>query len=174
MKRYFTQFILIFAVVFSLLSTGCPPKAQVQKTVRDFKVKSAELSVYGTKLIAAFGDAYRAGEITKEQLQTLNRGTGAFVDGVGVYRTAITQAEAIVNSGQPLPANTLSALSTILNDQVIAAFFDILVRVGGMSLAQSETVKAIISGIRLTILAISGAFSDARQLIRHQEALSWT
>ena len=169
MKKLFTQFVLIFAVIFSLLSTGCPPKAQVEKTVRDFKVKSAELSVYGTKLISAFGDAYKAGEITKDQLATLNVGTGKFVEAVGIYRAAIAEAEAMVRDGKPWPTGTLDSLQLILNDRVIGAFLDILVKLGTLSIAKSEIVKTTLTAIRLTLLAIHGAFGDARGLMKSGE-----
>lgn len=162
------NFAICFVVILSLLATGCP-KAQALKTVRDLKVKSAQLSVYGTKLITAFGDANVAGEITREQLAGLNVGSKAFVEAVGIYREAIANAERIVSSGQSLPAGTLDRLNAILNDQVIAAFFDVLAKVGVLSIARSEIVKTTISAIRLTILAIRGAFSDARDLIHLQE-----
>lgn len=163
MKKLFTQFASIFLLVFALLCTGCP-KEQVQKNVRDFKEKSATLSVYGEKLITAFGNAFKDGDISKEQLAKLNIGTGAFTKGVGVFREAIAAAETIVKSGQPLPAGTLQNLNAILNEQVIDAFFDILVKLGALSIAQSEVVKTAISTIRLTILAISGALSSALQI----------
>lgn len=172
MKNLPLKFVGIFVIVFAMFTAGCPNKQQAQKTIRDFKVKSAELSVYGTKLIQAFGDSYRDGLITQDQLRTINQGTGVFVQAVGVYRQAIAQAEAIVNSGQPLPANTLDTLQRILNDQVIDAFFDILVRVGGLSIAKSEAVKAAITAIKLTILAIQGAFPGARGLLNNHNAQS--
>lgn len=171
MKKLFTQFVLIFAVIFSLLSTGCPSKTEVAKTVRDFKVKSAELSVYGGKLVTAFGDAYKAGEITREQLATLNVGTNKFVVAVGIYRAAIAEVETIVRDGKTWPTGTLDRLQLILNDGVIGTFLDILVRLGTLSIAKSEIVKTTLTAIRITLLAISGAFGNARDLMNQPEII---
>lgn len=152
-----TRFILIFIVTFGLLSTGCPKAPQ---SIRDFKEKSAQLSVYGEHLIKAFGDAEVAGEITKEQLGTLNKATGAYVKAVGVYRAAIAEAEQVLASGKTLPAGTITHLTSILNDQVVAAFFDILTSLHFMTESQAQLFETFISGLRLTILALQGAFSE--------------
>lgn len=155
MKKLFVSLL----IVYSLLITACP---KGERTVRELREKSAELSVYGNKLVTAIGDAYRAGEISQDQLRTLNTATGAFVTGLGVYRDAVATAERTVRESGNVPAGTIQTLERVLDDRVIAAFFEVMAKIGVMPLANSEAIKAIISGIRLTILAISSAFSDAR------------
>ena len=154
------NFLIIFCLVFSLLTAGCP---KGDKTIRELREKSAEMSIYGEKLVAAVGDAYRAGEISQEQLRQINVVTGAFVRGLGVYREAVSRTEQIIKNGEPLPRDALGVLNRLLDAQVVAAFFDVLVKIGGMPLANSVAIQAILSGIRLTILALQSAFSDARQ-----------
>lgn len=165
MKKIFGCLIIIY----SLLLFGCP---KGEKTVRELREKSAELSVYGTKIVRAFGAAFDAGEITQAQLCQLNVATGAFTEGLGAYRDALAVAERVVKEQGDIPAGTIQMLEKVLDDRVIAAFFDILIKVGAMPISQSEVIKTIISGIRLTILAIRGAFSDARRQLNLPEVKS--
>lgn len=153
-------------MIWTLVLTGCP---KGEKTVRQLREKSAELSVYGNKIVTAFGDAYRAGEITQDQLRTLNVATGAFTTALGAYRDALTAAERVVKESGEVPPSTIQMLEKVLDDQVIVAFFEILAKVGVLPLAQSEVIKTILSGIRLTILSIRGAFSDARKQLNLPE-----
>lgn len=161
LKFNLTLFILA-SVIFTF--TGCD-KSKTQKSIRDFREKSAELSTYGGKLTKAFGDAYKAGEITQEQLAALNVATGAFTTGVGFYREAVAEAERVFKETGELPVSTINALSKIVNDRLIAAFFDVLVKVGVLPVAQSEVVKTVISSIRLLLLAIQAAIADVRNLV---------
>lgn len=157
---YPLKVVLIVAIlIWSLVMTGCP---KGQKTVRTMKEKSAEMSIYGAKLVTAFGDAYRAREITQGQLAQLNVATKAFTIGLGAYRTAIAELERQVEANPTLPAGALDRLQVIFNDQVVATFFQILAAVGVVSLDKSQIIQTIISSIRLTILAIQGAFSEVR------------
>lgn len=158
--------LIVMIVASAVFMTGCP---KGQRTVRQLREKSAELAVYGTKIVTAFGDAYRAGEITQDQLRTLNTATGAFTTGLGAYRDALAEAERIVRESGEVPAGTIQTLERVLDDRVIAAFFDILAKVGVLPLSQSEVIKTILSGIRLTILSIRGAFSDARKQLNLPE-----
>jgi hypothetical protein len=162
------NFAVLFVVIFSLLTLGCD-HAKAEKTIRDFEENGAKLSTYGTKLITAFGDAEQAGEITRDQLKELNAGTRAFVNGVGLYRTAIADAKTAIASGQPLPPDTLGKLDALLASQVIDTFLGLLVKVGALPLAQSQLVQTAITGIRLTILAIKAAVADAHALLNATE-----
>jgi hypothetical protein len=162
MKKIFIACLMIWTLVL----TGCP---KGEKTVRQLREKSAELSVYGARITTAFGDAFRAGEITQDQLRQLNTLTGAFTTSIGAYRDALTAAEQVVKESGEVPPSTIQMLEKVLDDRVIAAFFDILAKVGALPISQSEVIKTIISGIRLTILAIRGAFSDARKQLNLPE-----
>ena len=146
-----------------MLTTGCPKAA---KTVRDLRVKSAELSTYAGKLCAAFGEAFTAGEINRAQLMELNNGCKVFASALGAYRDAVAEAERVVAGGGTLPTDTIGVLKTILDDRVISAFFDIMVKVGLMPIAQSTVVQTVISSIRLTILALQGLFAEAQNQLR--------
>lgn len=161
--KIITKSIAMFLIWVTVLTfTGCP---KGEKTVRQLRTNSTQLSVYGAKLVTAFGDAFKAGEITREQLAALNVPTGAFTIGLGVYREAVAEAERVIKSGQTLPTGTIATLERILDDRVIATFFDVLAKVGALPLERSEVIKTIISSIRLTILALRGAFSRANELM---------
>lgn len=160
MKKLLTSLLIIASIVL----TGCP---KGEKTVRQLREKSAEMSIYGTKLITAFGEAYKAGEITQDQLRTLNTATGAFVTGVGIYREALAEAERQVKAGEA-PKDVLGRVDRILDAQVIATFFKILERIAGLSVERSAAIQAILSAARVAILAIKNAVSEAEQFIREE------
>lgn len=148
--------VIILSFVFSM--TACGP----EKTVKAFKVKSAELSVYGGKLVTAFGDAYVAGEITREQLAELNKVSATFIKGLGVYRDAVAAAEKIVRSGQPLPRDTFGILDRLFAAEVVAAFTAIAVKVGVLTIGTSDKVKELIGGIQILLLAIKALVAETK------------
>ena len=161
------KLLIIFILIFSLFTAGCP---KGQKSVRKARELSAQMQIYGIKLIEANIASFKANEITQNQLAELNKGTALYVKAIDVYRAAIREAETIVNSGKPLPAGTLNQISVILNSQVVEAFFDIMERLKIIPGAMSETVKNILAGIRLTILALQGVFAELIQMEKEQ----WT
>lgn len=167
MKYPLKTFIGTLIVLSSLILAGCP---KGERTVRQLREKSAEMSTYGTQIVKAFGDAYEEGEISQDQLRTLNVATGAFVTGIGVYRDALAEAERLVRNGDTLPPDTIGKIERILDAQVIATFFKILERVAGLPIERSQVIQGIISGIRITILALKNAFGQARQLVSQDTA----
>lgn len=155
-KHFIGTLFVLASLVFGL--TGCP---KAEKTVRTAREKSAEIAVYGEKLIQANIDAFKAGEISQATLADLNKVTRVFVDGVGHYRSAIAAAELAVKNGTG-DQSTVDTLYNVFDEKVVAAFFAILEKFSVLSGPHVETAKTIIAAIRLTIRAIQGAFSDAR------------
>lgn len=160
MKRILSMILaLVVVMTFSLPMMGC---SKAEKTVKTFRTKSAQLAVYGEKITTAIGNAYVAGEISREQLKELNKATGAFTSGLGTYREAVSAAEKIVRSGQPLPRDALGVLDRLFDTEVVAAFTKIAEGVGVLSIGQSEKIKTLLSGARFLILAIKALIADAR------------
>jgi hypothetical protein len=151
-------FLTTLLILASLVLTACP---KGPKTVRDFREKSAELSTYGEKIITAFGDAYQAGEISREQLAAINPVSGAFVKAVGAYRVLVTEAERYVAAGQPIPTDLASKIDRGLLS-VETAFFAVTDIVRPLSAALSERVRAMFSAVRLAIAALKTLLADAR------------
>lgn len=163
MKKYLTL-ILIYAVV--LLSAACP---KVEKTFRTASEQSAKMKIYGIELINANIELKRNGTISAAELRSLNVYTGGFVAGVKIYQQALDEAEKIIKSGQPLPAGTLAKLSVIFSDNVIDAFFGILNGLKIFPNANSLAVRAILSSIRLAILATQNALGESFNVQRMNE-----
>lgn len=159
--RKLLSVLLTFAIVagLTLPMMGCE---KAEKTVRTARVQSAKLAVYGEKITVAFGNAFVAGEISREQLADLNVVTGKFVKGLGMYREAVSAAERIVKSGQPLPRDHLSALDVLFNTEVVAAFTAISTKLGLLTIGQSDKIKTLMNGAQLVILAIKALIADAR------------
>lgn len=155
MPKAFMSSILIVSVLFM---SACPSA----KTLRDFKETSAKMKIYGIKLIQANIDAFKAGEISQADLAKLNAATGGFVEAVKIYDEALKQTEIIVKETKTLPKDALDKLSIIFNEKVVDAFFKILEVLSPN--AQTETIKNIIAGIRLTILAIGAALGEFKQM----------
>lgn len=156
MKKLLTCLLLIYSLVFL---TACP---KAPKNVRDFREKSAQLSVIGTEIIKAFGEGYKAGEISQSQLSTLNAITGPFVKGVGVYRGIVKKAEEYIARGEQIPTDLLSQIERSLHSDVEATFFAITDVFKVLSPAAQERVKAIFSGLRIVIATLKTLIADAR------------
>ena len=154
---------LIFAV---LLSFACDKK----KTLRDFKEASAKMKIYGKDLIQANIDAFKANEISRDDLEKFNRVSRRFVEAVKIYDDALKTAETVMTKNENPPRTTLDKLNIIFEEQVVAEFFRILDTLKILPNANNETIKNIIAGIRLTILAIQAMLADVRI---YQEGLSY-
>lgn len=158
---------LMLLVCFAMTAISC---GKGDKTVRQLKEKSAELTIYARQLSKAFNDGYEAGEITKENLATFGKLDDGFNAGLTVYREAIVAAEQVYKETKTMPTGTLNRIDRILSAEVMSPFFNLVVNLGVMPFAQSEKIQAIIAGIRLTLLTLQNLFSDARdQLVRLEE-----
>lgn len=161
--------LICLIVVAALFLAGCP---KAKNTYRSAKEASAKIQIYGIKLINANMDAFRAGEIDQPTFAELTRLTGRFVDGVEIYRTALAEAEKFLQQNGTIPADTLSRLNFLFNEQVVDAFLAITQKFGVLPEANSELVKTILAGIRLAVLTIADAFSAARAFQLRSE--QWT
>jgi len=151
-------------ILFSLLfNSACPKK--VEKTFRKASEASANLSIYGEKLIQANIDAFKAKEISFETFELLNELTRKFVEGVKIYEKALDEAEKLIkeNGGQA-PVGTLERLSKIFSAEVADKFTAILAKFKLISGEQSEAIKTAVAGINLAILAIREAFAGTRDI----------
>jgi hypothetical protein len=165
--KQLTALSLIF--VFSVMLTACPNR---EKTIRTAREASAQMKIYGVRLIQANIDAFKAGEISRDEFARLNALTGAFIEGVKIYGDALHEIEVIAD-GATIPKATIDKLAAIFDAHVVDKFFAILEKLKITPGANSETVKAIISAIRLTILSIQSAFATAGQL-EHRSEPQWT
>lgn len=157
MKIYQKILTLILFISITFLGTACPSS---QKTIRKATELSAQMQIYGTKLIVANRESFQAQEITLAQFKTLNDGTEFYIKAVDVYRDAVKTAAEVIKNNPDGAKTTLDKLSLLFNDKVVDAFFKILEKLNVIPGANSETVKAIIAGIRLTILAITQLFAE--------------
>lgn len=154
--RIFLSILLIFSI-FTL--TACP---KAEKTIRTFREQSAKMSIYGGKLIDANKDAFQAKEISKELFAGLTDLSGKFRDGLKIYRDSVNDAEIAYKSAGKLPPGVLGKLQVLFNEKVVEAFSNLALKLELVTGTQSETIKSIVASIRLTILAIQGAFSIAK------------
>lgn len=161
MKKILIGIILIYSLVFTM---ACPAK----KTFRELKETSAKMKIYGTNLIQANIDAFRAGEVTQADLTKLNRVTRRFMEAITIYDDAIRAAETVANQTANVPTTTLDKLRIILDEQVVTEFFAVLDILRVLPIANSDKFKSIISGIRLTILAIQATVANVYNLQREQ------
>jgi hypothetical protein len=157
--------LISLIVIGSLFLSGCP-----KKTYRTAKEQSAQIQIYGIKLIEANIAAYKAGELTQAQFAELTTLTGRFRDGVAVYRAILNEAEKQVRETGAVEPPLLNRLESIFTNEVVNAFLAITQKFALLSPVQSETVKNILAGIRLAILAIQGAFAE----VRLQKGEAWT
>ena len=166
MKKIFVCLLVISSLVFM---TACP---KAQKTYRSAKEASAKIQIYGTNLIQANIDAYKAKEISQADFAALNKLTGKFVEGVELYREALKEAEKILASGGTLPGGALDRLNAVFSEKVVDAFLKITEQLGVIPGGSSETIKNIVAGIRLAILTVQEAFASAHAY--EQRSLLWT
>ncbi len=152
------QFLIALIVLGSLILTGCP---KAKKTVREFKEKSAEVTIYARNLNQAFNKAFIDGVITRDELRLYGTVDTAFGKALAAYRAGIEAAEKVVNETGELPKDTILKVDRLL-DSVVTAFLDLTVKLGVMSFAQSETVRTILRGIQMLLLSLKAFVADAR------------
>ena len=150
--------LIALIVIGSLITAGCP---KGQKTVREFKEKSAEVTVYAVKLGEAFNKAFTDGVITREELAIYDSVDRKFGAALKVYREAIVAAEKVVNETGKLPADVILKVDKLL-DVTVNAFLDLTVKLGVMSFAQSETVRTILRAIQMILLSLKTFVAEAK------------
>jgi hypothetical protein len=159
------KLIVIFIVSISRMLTGCP---KGERTIRLAREKSAEMAIYGEKIVQANIDAFKTAEISRELFTELTQLTGKFTVGLGEYRAALSAAEVAIKNGAD-PKSILDQLYGILDDKVVAAFFALLARANVLSGPHAETIRFILASLRLTIRAVQGAFADAQHELGYPE-----
>lgn len=158
--------IAIFLIFAVMALTACP---KANKTLRTLRESSAKLSIYGTNIIHANIEAYKANEISANLFKDLTAFTGRYRDAVKIYRDSLDAAESIYKSTKNLPPGTIEKLSKLL-DAVVSAFTDLTTKLNLVTGSQANTIKNIIASVQLTFLALQGAFSQANQF---REVQSW-
>lgn len=155
---------ITFCLLFSQIACD---KTKAQKTYRTASEQSAKILTYGEGLLQANLDAVNAGKISPETLSKLNNVTNPFVTAITAYEKALDEAEKLIkaNDGK-IPAGLLDNLSDKFQF-VIDAFLAVTKEFNLLG-KHSETVATILTSIRLAILAIQGAFSDARDLMENK------
>ena len=157
--KIITAFLLMYSL---LLLTACPKAETVEKSLRKARESSAQMSIYGTKIVNANVEAYQAKEISPELFKELTVLTGKFSDGLKIYRDALDGAEKIFAQTKNLPSGTVNKLAAVFDEQVVATFLALADKLNLVRGAQAETIKTALASIRLTILALQGAFAEAR------------
>lgn len=152
------KIILTLLLCFSVFLTGCP---KAEKSFRKARESSAKMAIYGEKIVQANIDARNAGEISQDLFRDLTSLTARYRDGLRIYREALTEAEKLAKSPAFDQKDALNKLSRLFDEQVVDAFLALTQKLNLISGSQSETIKTILASIRLTILAIQGAFSQA-------------
>jgi hypothetical protein len=151
------RFIATLALLGILALTGCPGGA---KSIRSAKEQSAKLKIYGRNIIRANVAGFKAGEISRSDLQVLNLATAKYIGAVAALDEGIKAAELASKAGGA--KFDLDALERILNSEVVPAFVEMLGKLKLLPAGGSGIVQQAILGIQLTIAALRTISSEVR------------
>lgn len=151
MKRFITTASLIWLMLVTLITSGCPKSSK--SALEDGFSASVRVSSYGADVTKAFTELRRDGAISKE-----------------FFDSAISKLEKISIAGRKVhdqleryiqqypdgnvPSEEFKPLSLIFNADIYTPFIELLGTVGGMSQANQIILQVAMAGLKTAIFTI--------------------
>lgn len=155
MKGLYIRAVLIFAVVFALISTGCPTKHNLITAFNS----SARISKISETASLGLLDLYNQHFIGLEfkdkaaaQLDAINRGNER------AYAAMLALKAKYEGNVVAIPKSELSALDVLFSAEVLQPLLGLLTDTGALPPDVAPRVLALFAILRVTILAVSTIF----------------
>lgn len=162
MKRFITTLGLIWVLLTTLITSGCPKSSKT--ALEDGFSASVRVSSYGRDATEAFTKLRQDGAISKEKFDSII----ATLEKISIAgRTVHNQLESFVARYPDgnVPASEFKPLAIIFNADIYTPFIELLGIVAGLSPANQTLVAIAMAGLK------TGIYTIKRLMNRHSAYL---
>lgn len=151
MKRFFTTLCLIWILVITLITSGCPKSSKT--ALEDGFAASVRVSSYGTDATKAFTKLRQDGAISKPVFDSIILKLEKIsVSGRAVHNQLAHFVELYPDGNIP-PAD-FKPLDLIFNADIYTPFIELLGIVGGLSTANQTLVAIAMAGLKTAVFTV--------------------